>query len=507
MSETVDDIRAEAPAPARRPLLLLFGAGVGGGAWSALVQIAATPFYLRLLGVDSYGLIGFYTALQALLQVLDLGISLMTSREVARLTAERKGEELRDLVRTLELLYWLAAIVVGGALVAAAPALARGWFPDARIGAAELQRALVAMAFLWIVQWLTSFYQAALIGMERFVALSLLKISSSTAMHVGGVLWLLHVSSTASALFTYQAVAVGVHLLAYVLVMTRGLLPTRARVRFALLGTRGRFAGAIAGITACGALLAQSDKVIVSRIVPLREFGVYALASLVASSIFIVVVPLFQAVLPRLSAFAATGDDPALRALYRASTQAVAVLAVAPACVLALLGREVIELWTRNPDVARGSAAIASVLLIGSALNAMMTAPYALQLAMGRTRFALTMAAAQLLVFVPLVIVLAQRYGSIGAAAAWPLIHAAYVIIGIPYTHRRLLGASTWQWVRDAFPPALVAFAVAALASRLPRHNLATIAATSLAALLAGVVAAPRVREATLTFVRRLVQA
>src|SRR5688572_11814236 len=81
VSETVDDIRA----PARRPLLLRFGAGVGGGAWTALMQIVATPFYLRLLGVESYGLIGFYTALQALLQVLDMGISLMTSREVARL--------------------------------------------------------------------------------------------------------------------------------------------------------------------------------------------------------------------------------------------------------------------------------------------------------------------------------------------------------------------------------------------------------------------------------------
>ena len=503
MSETVDDIRA----PARRPLLLRFGAGVGGGAWTALMQIVATPFYLRLLGVESYGLIGFYTALQALLQVLDMGISLMTSREVARMTAERKPAELRDLVRTLELLYWLAALLVGGGLLAASSAFARGWFHDARLDPAQLQRALMAMGFLWAAQWLTSFYQAALIGFERFGALNLLKASAATAMHAGGVLWLMTVSATPFALFAFQACAMGVHLLANMLVVMSALPRTEAHVRFDLIASRGRFASSVAGITICVALLSQSDKVILSRILPLREFSYYALAALAATSIYLGVIPLFQALLPRFSALAATGDAGALRELYRDATQALTVLVVAPAGVLAFLGEDIIALWTQNAGIARSTATIAALLVAGSALNAIMTVPYALQLAAGRTRFALLMFAGQVLVFVPLVIVLAHRYGAIGAAAAWPVIHSFYVLIGVPYTYRRLLGETPWHWLRDTLPPALAVFAVAALASRLPELSLFSIAAASLAVLLAGILAAPRVRTAVLTFARRLVQA
>jgi hypothetical protein len=41
-------------------------AGVG---WSVLMQIACVPLYLKFLGIEAYGLIGFYLMLQAIFQV------------------------------------------------------------------------------------------------------------------------------------------------------------------------------------------------------------------------------------------------------------------------------------------------------------------------------------------------------------------------------------------------------------------------------------------------------
>ena len=42
------------------------------------------PFYIKLLGIEAYGLVGFYVTLLAALQVLDLGISPTINREMAR---------------------------------------------------------------------------------------------------------------------------------------------------------------------------------------------------------------------------------------------------------------------------------------------------------------------------------------------------------------------------------------------------------------------------------------
>src|SRR5204862_2105772 len=94
-------------------------AGVG---WSALVQIACVPLYLRFLGIEAYGLVGFYLMLQAILQVLDFGLSPTMNREMARYSVQpEKAAEVRDLVRTLEACYWLIGIAIGAVMLATAP--------------------------------------------------------------------------------------------------------------------------------------------------------------------------------------------------------------------------------------------------------------------------------------------------------------------------------------------------------------------------------------------------
>lgn len=504
--------REDVATPAvRRPLLLLVGAGVGGGAWSALVHVAATPFYLRFLGVEGYALVGFYTALHALLQVLDLGALITVSRDVARLSAENRRDELRAFVRTFEVLYWLVAIVIGGVLVMSSSLVARSWFHQAQIDPAELQRAVALMGVLWAAQWLTGFYSAVLIGFERLVELNVFRAFVATALHAGGALWLIAITPTVSALFLYQSAIAALGLLGVVLLSRRALpaCDERPRFRLALLASRGRFAASLAAISICGTLLAQADKIIVSRLLSLRELGFYALASMAATSLFIAVVPLFHAVMPRLSALAATGSKAAIADLYRGALQGVTVLAVAPAAVLLFFAEDVIALWTRSPEIGRNTAAIVALLVAGSALNAIMTPAYALQLATGHTRLALIAAVCELTCFIPLVIILASRYGAVGAAAAWSLVHAGYVAIGLPLTHVRVLGESAGAWLQETVPPAAAAVLVAAAASYLAPEDTAGawrllyIVISSAAVLAVAILFAPRVRTAALTFVRR----
>src|SRR5437763_1035467 len=49
-----------------------FLAALANSVWTALVGLAVIPLYLRFLGIEAYGLIGFFATAQALLQILDL---------------------------------------------------------------------------------------------------------------------------------------------------------------------------------------------------------------------------------------------------------------------------------------------------------------------------------------------------------------------------------------------------------------------------------------------------
>ena len=113
------------------------------------VQLSCIPLYIKFMGVEAYGLVGFYLMLQAMLQVLDLGVSPTMNREMARYSVEpEKADEARDLVRTLEIGYWLVGILIGVALVAASPWVAIHWIKAIPYRSAAIRDAVTLMGVL-----------------------------------------------------------------------------------------------------------------------------------------------------------------------------------------------------------------------------------------------------------------------------------------------------------------------------------------------------------------------
>src|ERR1700688_4610772 len=73
----------------------------------AATQLAFTPLFLRRVGVEGYAFIGFFIALQAILQVLDFGFAPTIARWLARFAAgTEEGSTTRDFARTLEVSSW-----------------------------------------------------------------------------------------------------------------------------------------------------------------------------------------------------------------------------------------------------------------------------------------------------------------------------------------------------------------------------------------------------------------
>ena len=54
-----------------------------GTGWTALIQFAAVPALIHLVGIESFALIGFYGSLVAILTILDLGLSPTLMRMIA----------------------------------------------------------------------------------------------------------------------------------------------------------------------------------------------------------------------------------------------------------------------------------------------------------------------------------------------------------------------------------------------------------------------------------------
>src|SRR4051794_10581234 len=103
-------------------------ANLVGTVWSPILGMALVPLYLRYLGNEAYGLVGLYAVVQTSLTIFDLGLGLTLTRGMARFSVRDDAVVAqRDLLRTVEVVYWFVAAILGIAIYVCAEPLARYW--------------------------------------------------------------------------------------------------------------------------------------------------------------------------------------------------------------------------------------------------------------------------------------------------------------------------------------------------------------------------------------------
>lgn len=465
--------------------------------------LAFVPFYIKLMGVESYGLVGVFTSLTMLLSMLDLGLSQSMNREMARLSANSEAaQRTGTVVRTLEVIYWSVALVVAALILSVSHFIAYHWLNPQHLSRETLQGALWIIALVIGARWPVSLYMGGLNGLQRQVLLNKLAATFATLQGLGalGVLWFIEPS--VRAFFMWQALVA----LLQVLVLRQALwrsLPRDAERKFRKDALREiwRFAAGMTGITLLATILTQADELILSRMLTLSEFGYYAFATTLATIVFKIVGPIFSAFLPRLTELVYKEDEQALVKTYHQACQLMAVAILPVALIAALFAPNILTLWVRSPDIVHHASILLSLLVIGNALNGLVTMPYALQLANGWTKLAFYQNIIAVILLVPAIYWAALGWEAAGAAAMWIVLNAGYVLFSMPIMHRFLFPQEKWSWyVNDLGKIALSVAAVAGAGRILidrgsgAAYQVVVLAATLVLSFLAAVASASSLR-------------
>jgi O-antigen/teichoic acid export membrane protein len=443
-------------------------ASVGSRGWTALLQLAVVPFYIHFLGVEAYGLVGAFLTLQALISLLDLGLGPTLTRELARLSSQpNSGRKMRDLLRSLEIVYWAISIAVGLLICFLAPYIAHYWLKPVALSRSAISHAIVIAGVAFALIWPANLYYSGFLGLERQVTLGWIVAAIGTVRPAVtlAALWL--IAPTLDVFFAAQACVNLLQTLVVAVLLWRCLPKAQARASFRPGQVRAllRFATGVTGIGITTVVLTQLDKAVLSKTLTLSSFGYYAVAGTLAAGLYVLVTPIFTVFFPRFSQLVACNDRDSLQKLYSTSSQLLAVMICPVAATACFFSWEILRLWTHNAAIADNGSWLLALLVLGNAMNGMMTLPYALQLAYGWTSLAFYANIAAIALCAPLVYILSQWIGAVGGAAVWVFLTFGYLVVGPPLTHRRLLPHRLGRWyLVDVGQPAVAAFAVSASA-------------------------------------------
>ena len=455
---------------------------------SAILNLIFVPIYIHLLGIEAYGLVGLYATLQAMLTLLDLGFTPTMSREMARYSVlPAKSQEARDLARTLEVIYWIIAIVIGAGIIALSSPIAEYWIQSRTLSSATVRQAIIIMGLIAALQWPVTFYAGGLQGLQDQLLLNSVNIVVSTLRFGGAALIIWLVSPTVIAFFIWQIVTSGLQTsLLFSLFWWR--LPSslqRPYIRLHLLRSIWRFAASMGGISIISLLLMQTDKLLLSRMLPLDQFGYYILANMLAQSLLLLSGPVTNAVFPRLTQLISKGNQAAVIELFHHACQFVSVGVLPIGMLLTLFSPEIILIWTHDKITVQQTYLLVSLLSIGSMFLAIQTIPYMLALASGWMKLNLYLGVISIAIIIPLLFILVAQYGSVGAGIAWIVLNGATTPIYIHLLYRNLLPGEEWRWyVKDIGAPLIAVVGVMTLGRWLTNPNWSpTLLGVSLASI------------------------
>lgn len=472
-----------------------------------LIGIVMVPLYIKYMGAETYGLVGFFAMLQAWFNLLDMGLTPTVARETARHQGGAMSAlAYRRLVRALEGVFIAVALVGGAALLLASGYIANHWLKASILPAEEVASAVQLMAVIIALRWTCGLYRGVISGSQRLVWLSGFNAAIASARFVGVIPLLIYVGATPTLFFGFQ-LGVAIIELALLCFFAYQLLPRlggaqRPAWDWAPLKPVLKFSLSIAFTSSVWVLVTQTDKLVLSKLLSLADYGYFSLAVLVASGIMLLSGPVSSAIMPRMAKLEAEGDHQGLIRVYRQATQLVAVIAGSAAITIAFCAEPLLWAWTGDRDLAQRAAPVLTLYALGNGVLAVSAFPYYLQYAKGDLRLHLIGNALFVVLLVPLIIWGASSYGAMGAGYAWLCMNLLTFVAWLPFVHRRFAPGLNLKWYgQDILRFVAVAAATGGLAHHLLVGSadrwmqLVQIALTGTAAVLSAVLSSPEMRQ------------
>jgi O-antigen/teichoic acid export membrane protein len=450
-------------AQPRRSLGVNIGANLVGRAYSLGANYLFLPFYINILGVEAFGLIAFYAVLLGVSAIADVGLSATFARQSAR---EGDPSRLADMLGTSERILFAAVSVFAIAVFTASGWLAEHWFQaSGALPAAEMVWPLRLMAVMLVPQMLVTLYSAGLLGLQHQVAANVLQtvlITLRAGMVILVILW----RPDLTLFFGWQVgVTVILAIFARVTLLRAMTVKATSPLRFAWPSLRPHlaYAGGLIAITAISTINTQLDKILISRLFSITDFGYYSIASTLAQLPIAVAIPIGVAFFPRLVASVAERDRD-LTPIFGDFLRLVAFMSGLASIGLALFAAELLQLWLQT-SVAPVLPPLVATLAMGSFLLCINTPPYYLCLARGRSWLVVAVALATLAVSLPCLLLGIRFYGLWGGALAWLFLNSVNLALLAATVELAALGASVSAMLRATVGSALLA-ALPLLAAR-----------------------------------------
>lgn len=416
----------------RNVLANYVGAGV-----VVLAPIIALPWYLHALGAQQYGLVSFVAFLQTILGLLDAGVGQALIHEFAVRygASESARRDAAAILYGFERIYWIFSFCVGCGLFLLAGVISEYWLRLDGISTSLGVAAVYGSAIIFMFQFPGFVYRSVLVGAQAQTSLGVVTTVVALLRH-GGAVWILQTYPTLYAYIAWHATCLLLETLGRAMLAWKVLNVDRRMIQWdsGMLQTTWKHVAGLSGATLLGVLTTQVDKVLLSRMVSVEDFGKYMIASTLSLGILQLIAPLIQAIQPRAIQLRASPEK--LKQLYIKLILIIGAIILFGGGVFLGLGEWILLVWLKNSHVVAYIYPIMTVLLLGTALNALYNVGYLDWIVHKNVRGIRNINMLSLIVSILIIPVFVSMQGVVGAAFGWVVVNVIGLLFSLGWVRR-----------------------------------------------------------------------
>ena len=314
------------------------------GLWNSLSIFMLLPIYVKLLGVDGYGVLAIYGVLLGTIAFVDAGLTATVTREMAASLVTKRNEA--SVIVTLERIY-----IVILCLVAGLSFLIEDWFVKSQLegvhNASSIYFLMVASA---LVAMLSAFYIGAIIGRERQILANGILIKINVLKAILGIICIYIFKEKLIAFFISQLILSVLSAYGIRFILINKVLNSTGDGKFLLpiLKNNLKFTGGLFLISLISSINTQADKIFVNNIEGLVFFAGYAASAAIAQLPLLISASIGRAFYPKIVFFVEKSECSNLFKISISSTRLYVFLSCIILYVLYFLGEEILALWLQD---------------------------------------------------------------------------------------------------------------------------------------------------------------
>ena len=389
-------------------------------AGAVIVGVLILPQFNRLLGPEQFGVVAVIFSLQALLLILDLGMSTIVGRDIAADGSSRQAS--LDIWRSAEAVLNVSYAAFGVVLIGVASLMGVSL---------TLPQMLVTLVLLWALTQ-QNVAMSALLAKRRYLDAGIIQLVGVLVRGLGTLVAINVIGVSLDVFLISQCVlAVAQYVVTWVhcnkVLSLDGVIGRATLESCRKLFLRGK---PLMLFGLAGAAVTQLDKPIVSAFVSPAELGPYYLAMVLClTPISTLAGPVMQFFQPRLVNAIHERDHARAGQTLRRYSTIIVFATILPTGILWLLRKPLIHLWLLHGAGAPQVIEYASILLPGIAVGALGYVPYVLLVAYQDFRFQAVASTAMTVLTLSLALLAASRNSIIGVCWVYACYHSVSTLV------------------------------------------------------------------------------